>query len=62
MVLTDETCRVPSVYAKDAVKTEEQLLEWSSQPEDNRVFEPFPVSLLKSWIVVSELNAVIWSK
>ena len=45
MVLGDEGFRVPSVSAKDAVKTAEQLLEWSSQTESNNVFEPFACEL-----------------
>ena len=47
MVLTDEGFRVLSVSAKDAVKTAEQLLEWSSQPENNNVFEPFSCELVE---------------
>ena len=36
---------MPSVSAKGAVKTEEQLLEWSSQLENSNVFEPFACEL-----------------
>ena len=45
MVLADEGFRVPSFSAKDAVKTADQLLEWSSQAENNNVFEPFACEL-----------------
>ena len=45
MVLADEGFRVPSVSAKGAVKTVEQLLEWSSQIKSNNVFEPFACEL-----------------
>ena len=38
MVLADQGFRVPSVSAKDTVKTAEQLLEWSSLTENNNVF------------------------
>ena len=37
MVLADEGFREPSFSAKDAVKTAEKLLEWSSQAENNNV-------------------------
>lgn len=39
--------RLPSASAKGAVMTAQKLLEWSSQPESNCVFEPFSCELVE---------------
>ena len=58
----DEGFRVPSVSAKNAViKTPEQLLEWSSQSENNNVFEPFACELAEELDCCFSIDCRNWS-
>ena len=59
--LADEGFRVPSVSAKDADKIAEQLLKSSSETKKT-CLNLLLVNLLKGWVVVSKLTAVIWSR